>query len=132
MTLVDTNIVSDLVYRDERWWEWSFNALVAAKARGDAILNAVVYAELCVRPEIEHALDDLLAQLAIEVAPISKHVGRAAAVAFRKYRARGGTKVNVLPDFFIGAHALVEGHALLTRDAGRFKTYFPTITLLTP
>ncbi len=132
MTLIDTNIVSDLIYRDEQWWEWSFNALVAAKARGDVILNAVVYAELCVRPEIEHGLDEVLAQLSIEVASISKHVGRAAAVAFRQYRAQGGLKLNVLPDFFIGAHALVEGHALLTRDASRFKTYFPTVTVLSP
>ncbi len=131
-TLLDTNIVSDLMYRDERWWQWSFDALVSAKARGEVMVNVVVYAELCVRPEIERGLDDFLTQLSINVAPISTDVGRAAAVAFREYRAQGGAKVNVLPDFFIGAHALVDGYALLTRDAARFKTYFPGVTLLAP
>jgi predicted nucleic acid-binding protein len=132
VTLLDTNIVSDLLYRDERWWQWSFDAMVSAKARGAIIVNAIVYAELCVRPEIGRGLDDFLEQLGISVAPISTEVARAAALAFRAYRAQGGPKVNVLPDFFIGAHAQVEGYALLTRDAARFKTYFPTVTVLAP
>jgi predicted nucleic acid-binding protein len=131
-TLLDTNIISDLMYRDERWWQWSFDALVSAKGRGEVMLNAVVYAELCVRPEIERGLNDFLTQLSIDVAPISTDVARAAALAFREYRVQGGPKVNVLPDFFIGAHALVDGYALLTRDATRFKTYFPTVNVLAP
>jgi predicted nucleic acid-binding protein len=132
VTLIDTNVISDLIYDDPKWAAWSEESLGKALARGRLFINVVVYAELCVRTESERMLDRVLVDGSISVAPISTEVARAAALAFRAYRAQGGPKVNVLPDFFIGAHAQVEGYALLTRDATRFKTYFPTVTVLAP
>jgi predicted nucleic acid-binding protein len=51
---------------------------------------------------------------------------------YRTYRKRGGTRRSPLPDFFIGAHAAVAGYHLLTRDAQRYRTYFPNLQLITP
>ena len=58
--------------------------------------------------------------------------GFLAGKAYREYRRRGGARTSPLPDFFIGAHAAVSALTLLTRDAGRFRTYFPTVRLITP
>ena len=131
MILVDTNVLLDIYRADAIWMPWSLQHLQQAKP-GQLALNMVVYAELAGHPAEPANLDEFLEMLGIQMLELSRPAARLAGLAFRSYRQRGGTKTGVLPDFFIGAHALAEGYKLLTRDAGRYKTYFPKIKLICP
>lgn len=132
MTLVDTNVLLDLVTDDPVWVDWSIAHLEAASLTGPLYINDVVYAELGIRYErIEH-LDQFIAQASLEILPIPRAALFLAGKAFAQYRKSGGTRTGVLPDFFIGAHAAVERLPMLTRDEGRYRTYFPTVALITP
>lgn len=132
MTLVDTNILLDLVTDDPQWVGWSIRQLDAAALRGPLVINAVVYAELSVRFAAIEALDTVLDEAGVVWADLSRPALFLAGKAFQRYRAAGGSRTGVLPDFFIGAHAAVSGLDLLTRDAQRYRTYFPTVGLVTP
>ena len=131
MILVDTNVLLDIYRADAIWMPWSLQQLQQAKP-GQLALNMVVYAELAGHPAEPANLDEFLEMLGIQMLELSRPAARLAGLAFRSYRQRGGTKTGVLPDFFIGAHAQAEGYKLLTRDAGRYKTYFPKIKLICP
>ena len=131
MILVDTNVLLDIYRADAIWMPWSLQHLQQAKP-GQLALNMVVYAELAGHPAEPANLDEFLEMLGIQMLELSRPAARLAGLAFRSYRQRGGTKTGVLPDFFIGAHAQAEGYNLLTRDAGRYKTYFPKIKLICP
>ena len=131
MILVDTNVLLDIYRADAIWMPWSLKHLQEAKP-GQLALNMVVYAELAGHPAEPANLDEFLEILGIQMLELSRPAARLAGLAFRSYRQRGGTKTGVLPDFFIGAHAQAEGYKLLTRDAGRYKTYFPKIKLICP
>jgi len=131
MILVDTNVLLDIYRADAIWMPWSLQHLQQAKP-GQLALNMVVYAELAGHPAEPANLDEFLEMLGIQMLELSRPAARLAGLAFRSYRQRGGTKTGVLPDFFIGAHAQAEGYKLLTRDAGRYKTYFPKIKLICP
>lgn len=130
-TLVDTNIFLD-VLKGEAWAEWSFEALTEARLRGRIIIIDVVYAELSVGFGRREELDAFLADAEPFVQPLSRSALFLAGKAFQSYRQRGGTRTGVLPDFFIGAHAQVEALPLLTRDARRYRTYFPDVKLIAP
>jgi predicted nucleic acid-binding protein len=132
VTLVDTNVLLDLVTDDPVWSEWSLARLEEAALAGPLLINDVVYAETSIRYERIEDLDAMLTQAVIEVAPILRAALFLAGKVFRKYRAAGGAGTGVLPDFFIGAHAAVEDWPLLTRDTGRYLSYFPKITLIAP
>lgn len=132
MTLVDTNVLLDLFTDDPAWADWSIQALDAASLRGSVAINDVIYAELSVRFETIEALDAVLADARVDIATMPRPALFLAGKVFQHYRARGGTRTGVLPDFFVGAHAAVEQLPLLTRDAQRYRTYFPTIDLVTP
>jgi predicted nucleic acid-binding protein len=95
-------------------------------------INPVIYAEMSLSFSTLEALDDVVLTMALELREIPRPALFLAAKAFVQYRRRGGGKAQVLPDFFIGAHAAVEGWPLLTRDARRFRTYFPTLQVLAP
>ena len=131
MILVDTNVLLDIYRADAIWMPWSLQHLQQAKP-GQLAINMVVYAELAGHPAEPANLDEFLEMLGIQMLELSRPAARLAGLAFRSYRQRGGTKTGVLPDFFIGAHAQAEGYKLLTRDAGRYKTYFPKIKLICP
>ena len=131
MILVDTNVLLDIYRADAIWMPWSLKHLQQAKP-GQLALNMVVYAELAGHPAEPANLDEFLEILGIQMLELSRPAARLAGLAFRSYRQRGSTKTGVLPDFFIGAHAQAEGYKLLTRDAGRYKTYFPKIKLICP
>lgn len=132
MILVDTNVLLDLVTDDPTWSEWSVARLEEAALAGPIFINDIVYAETSIRYLRIEDLDAMLARADIEIAPTPRSALFLAGKAFQRYRAGGGTRTGVLPDFFIGAHAAVEGWPLLTRDAGRYRTYFPKITLIAP
>ena len=132
MTLVDTNVLLDLVTDDTTWAEWSIRQLDAAALKGRLIINDVIYAELSVRFATIEALDSVVDEARLTMEPIPRSALFLAGKAFQRYRTAGGRRTGVLPDFFIGAHAAVAGHTLLTRDAQRYRAYFPTIDLVTP
>ena len=132
MTLVDTNVLLDLVTDHPDWSEWSQARLEEAALAGPILINDVVYAETSIRYDRMEDLDAMLALAMIEIAPTPRPALFLAGKAFRRYRAAGGTRTGVLPDFFVGAHAAVEGWSLLTRDVGRYRSYFPRVALIAP
>lgn len=132
MILVDTNVLLDLVTDDPDWSEWSLARLEEAALAGPIFINDIVYAETSIRYDRIEDLDAMLTQAMIEIAPTPRPALFLAGKAFRRYRAAGGSRTGVLPDFFIGAHAAIEGWPLLTRDATRYRRYFPKVALIAP
>lgn len=130
--LVDTNILLDVVTDDPEWAEWSLGQLEAAALKGPLLVNAVIYAELSVRFHRIEDVDDVLDEAGLVVADIPRDALFLAGKAFQRYRASGGARPGVLPDFFIGAHAAVLEMPLLTRDIRRYRSYFPTVALIAP
>jgi len=132
MIFVDTNIIVDLTSADQQWRAWSLDRLSDAVQRGPALINAIVFAELSSRHRSVEQLEAYLSDLRLTVEPMPRPVLFRAGQAFAQYRRSGGQKLNVLPDFFVGAHAEHLGAPILTRDVGRYKTYFPDIELVAP
>jgi predicted nucleic acid-binding protein len=131
-TLVDSNVLIDVVVRDEQWAAWSIEALIEALDAGPVLVDQVVFAEVSIGYRTAEACQEALAVQGIERVPIPWPAAFLAGRAFAAYRDRGGTELAPLPDFFIGAHAAVAGLRLLTRDANRYRTYFPTVELIAP
>ena len=132
MTLVDSNVLLDVVTDGEVWADWSQAQLERAALKGPLIINDVVYAEISTRFTSAEAVDSMLLDLSVDVAPMPRSALFLAGKAYLQYRASGGTRTGVLADFFIGAHAAVEALPLLTRDARRYRHYFPTVALIAP
>lgn len=132
MLLVDTNVLVDVLQDDPQWANWSIGQLRAQASIHALAINPVIYAEISLSFSTLEALDSAVSTLALELHEISKPALFLAAKAFAQYRRRGGNKLQVLPDFFIGAQAAAEGWPLLTRDASRFRTYFPTLEVIAP
>ena len=132
MTLVDSNVLLDLVTDDPEWSEWSVARLEEAALVGPLLINDIVYAETSIRYDRIEDFDALLSETMIEVAPTPRPALFLAGKAFQRYRRAGGTRTGVLPDFFIGAHAAIQGWPLLTREIGLYRTYFPRLRLISP
>ena len=132
MLIVDTNVLVDVLEDDPAWSDWSTRQLRAHAQVQALIVNPVIYAELSLTFNSVQDLDETLETLEIDVVDLPRAALFLAGKAFVKYRRSGGGKGNVLSDFFIGAHAAVAGCGILTRDARRYRNYFPTVTLLTP
>jgi hypothetical protein len=132
MILVDTNVLIDLIQDDPVWADWSQQQLDIAELQDTVVINDVVYAELSVHYDRIEQLEEMIAAVRIAMAPIPKEALFVAGKAFQQYRRAGGVRTGVLADFFIGAHAAVTGSPLITRDVGRYRTYFPAIELITP
>jgi predicted nucleic acid-binding protein len=130
--LVDTNVLVDVLENDPEWADWSVAQLRAQAQIHRLVINSVIYAELSLAFSTVEALDETLAALQLPVVEIPKAALFLAGKAFVKYRPQGGTKTNVLADFFIGAHAAVAGLPVLTRDVRRYASYFPTVQLIAP
>jgi predicted nucleic acid-binding protein len=132
MTLVDTNVILDLVTNGPDWSGWSIAQLEEAALKGPLCINDVVYAELSVCYDRIEDLEAMLDDAAIEVARTPREALFLAGKVFVQYRKSGSARTGVLPDFFIGAHAAVSELPLLTRDSVRYRTYFPSMTLIAP
>lgn len=132
MILVDTNVLLDLVTDDPVWASWSIERLEAAALEGPLLINDVVYAELAVRYAQIERLDEFVEAAGLTHTPVPKTALFLAGKAFTAYRKAGGSRTGVLPDFFIGAHAAIGGFPVLTRDSGRYHSYFPKLDLITP
>ena len=130
--MVDTNVLLDLVTDDPVWADWSLAQLEAASLMGPLLINDVVYAELSVRYGRIEDLDRFLEAAGISMTTMPRAALFLAGKAFVQYRKAGGARAAVLPDFFIGAHAAVDQRPLLTRDVGRYRTYFPSVQLIAP
>jgi len=131
-TLIDSNVLFDYLSEDEEWCEWSGAMLSAASDRGAVVINPIVYAEISVRYGRVEDVEDALPAEYFMRAPLPWEAAFLAGTCFEKYRRRGGTKRSPLPDFYIGAHAAVTGMTLLTRDARRYRTYFPKLAIIAP
>jgi predicted nucleic acid-binding protein len=132
LILVDTNVFVDLWTRDRTWADWSEEALARAAEAGPLGVNPIIYAELCLGFDRDSLLEEALAGAGVRRLPLPYQAAWPAARAFAAYRKRGGRRSAPLPDFFIGAHALVEGLTLLTRDPRRYRSYFPELRLIAP
>jgi predicted nucleic acid-binding protein len=130
-TLVDTNVLLDVLTDDPAWKGWSAAHLAEASDRGLLAINPIIYAELAVGFT---SIEDLGALLAddFERLALPWEAGFLAGQCFKRYRRLGGDRRSPLPDFYIGAHAMVGGLTLLTRDAARYHTYFPKLPLVSP
>jgi predicted nucleic acid-binding protein len=130
--MVDSNVLLDVLTEDPAWLAWSSLALAEAAHGHILVINPIVYAEVSIGFDRIEDLDAALPAGMIEQRPIPPAAAFLAGKCFLKYRRRGGPRPSTLPDFFIGAHAAVEGMTLLTRDAARYRTYFPRLRLICP
>jgi predicted nucleic acid-binding protein len=132
LTLIDTNVLLDIVTRDPIWADWSLRQLDAAALRGPLAINEIVYAELSVRFQSLEALDERLDDADILLLAAPRPALFLAGKVFQRYRTAGGSRTSILPDFFIGAHAAILEVPLVTRDSRRYRTYYPTLRLICP
>jgi predicted nucleic acid-binding protein len=130
--LVDANVLLDVMTEDVRWLAWSAEAIERAADRYRLVINPVIYAEVSIRYSRIEDLDAALPKTMLDREAIPYEAAFLAGKTFLAYRRRGGTKSSPLPDFFIGAHAAVAGYSLMTRDAARYRTYFPKLSLIAP
>jgi predicted nucleic acid-binding protein len=131
-TLVDSSVLLDVATQDPVWFDWSTSALADAVRGGPVLVNPIIYAEVSVGYDRVEDLDDALPADIFRREPLPYVAGFLAGKAYRDYRRHGGIRTSPLPDFFIGAHAAVSELRLLTRDAGRYRTYFPTVDVISP
>ena len=131
-TLIDSNILIDIFGDDSVWYDWSAARIKEAIERGPVYVNDVVYAESSIRYETIALFDVALTQAGVSLVAIPREALFVAGKIFQQYRRAGGQRPGVIPDFLIGAHAAVAGLPLLTRDARRYRRYFPTLDLIAP
>jgi predicted nucleic acid-binding protein len=132
MLFVDSNVILDVITADPHWASWSATQLAQALDAGPVLINAVVYAEIAFACEAIEAVDALLPQHLYAYRPIPREASFLAAMAHADHRKRGGQRSMILPDFLIGAHALLESTGLLTRDERRYRQAFPGLKLILP
>jgi len=130
--LIDSCIVTDLADPESTWFEWSASTLERLDQNNTMVINPIIYAECSVGFEHIEEVEALFESLGFAMKPIPREALFLAGKAFLQYNRRKGEKGNVLPDFFIGAHAAVSGYPLVSRDKGRFSTYFPGVELIIP
>lgn len=128
--LVDSNVLLDVVTEDPEWCAWSSTQLERLGNEATLVVNPLIYAEVSVGFERIEDLDEALRLVARE--PLPYEAAFLAGKCFRRYRRSGGVRRSPLPDFYIGAHAALRGYRLLTRDSGRYRTYFPRLELIAP
>ncbi len=131
-TLVDSNVLLDIVRTDPAWSSWSGQALARVADEGPVVINSIIYAEVSATYATVEEADAVLVGPAFVRAEVPWPAAFLAGRCHVEYRRRGGTRARTLPDFFIGAHAAVLGMRLLTRDPSRYRTYFPTIEIIAP
>jgi predicted nucleic acid-binding protein len=130
--LVDSNVLLDVATNDPTWRDWSGWALAECAEHTTLLINPIIYAEVSVGYTTIEALDAALPTTVYQREPLPWEAGFLAGKCFLQYRRRGGLRNSPLPDFYIGAHAAIGHLALLTRDAARYRSYFPRIEILAP
>ena len=130
--MLDSNVLLDVLTEDPAWFPWSSRALEESAQDHVLVINPIIYAEVSMGFDRIEDLDAALPEAMVERRPLPLAAAFLAGKCFLKYRERGGRKRSTLPDFFIGAHAAVEKMTLLSRDASRYRTYFPKLDLVSP
>jgi predicted nucleic acid-binding protein len=130
--LVDSNVLLDVALRDAEWFEWSSRELGRAGESDVLAINPIIYAEVSIGYGRIEDLEAAVPASAFRRDPLPYEAAFLAGKAFLAYRRASGTRATPLPDFYIGAHAAIGGYRLLTRDANRYRTYFPTLELVAP
>jgi predicted nucleic acid-binding protein len=129
---VDSCVITDLAAPESHWFEWSAATLEQLNQHHSLAINPIIYAECSIGYARIEEVEALFEHLGFAMKTLPRESLFLAGKAFLQYRKRQGNKSNVLPDFFIGAHAAVSGYSLITRDRARFSTYFPTVELIMP
>lgn len=132
MILVDTNVLLDVLQEDADWCEWSQSQLDSAIATDTLAINPIIYSELSIGFARIEELEAVIKEASLACEDMPREALFLAGKAFLRYRRSRGPKRSVLPDFYIGAHAAVMQWPLLTRDVGRYRAYFPTVSLISP
>jgi len=130
--LVDTNVLLDIFTNDATWRSWSERAVRDALVTGSVGINPIIYAEVSLAFADAGLLDRSLNALMLARMPLPYGAAFMASRAFLRYRRAGGVRASPLPDFYIGAHAAADNLTLVTRDVGRYRTYFPSVKLIAP
>ncbi|HVH29252.1 MAG TPA: type II toxin-antitoxin system VapC family toxin [Vicinamibacterales bacterium] len=131
-TLVDSNVILDVLTEDREWVDWSSSMLAEAARAGTLAINPLIYAEVAVRFERIEDLDETFPADYYRRLPLPWEAAFLAGQCFVRYRRRGGSRRSPMPDFYIGAHAAVAGLTLLTRDARRYRSHFPSLRIVAP
>jgi predicted nucleic acid-binding protein len=129
---VDSNVLLDIATNDPKWAAWSSQALAECAEYTALVINPIIYAEVSIGFQTIEALNTALPSRIYERAPLPWEAGFLAGKSFLSYRRSGGLRAAPLPDFYIGAHAAIDHLAILTRDAARYRTYFPKLEVLAP
>lgn len=132
MILVDSNVILDIFTQDTNWYDWSSAKLSELAEAHELIINDIIYTEISIGFKQIEELEQTLAGDFFKIQSVPKEALFLAGKVFTKYKSQSGTKISTLPDFFIGAHASVQGIPLLTRDISRYKTYFPSLEIIHP
>jgi len=130
--LIDSNVIIDVATDDPQWGDWSGTTLARCADRGRLAINPIIYAEVAAGFDRIERLDEVLPPAMFHRLPLPWDAGFLAGRSYIEYRRRGGMRTSPLPDFYIGAHAAVHDLTLVTRDAARYRTYFPRLRLLAP
>jgi predicted nucleic acid-binding protein len=130
--LVDTNVLLDVFEDDPEWSDWSQDRLDSASTTDTLAINSVIYSELSIGFARIEELEAVIKEASLAIEDIPREALFLAGKVFLRYRRSRGTKRGILPDFYIGAHAAVMQWPVLTRDVGRYRTYFPTVSLIAP
>jgi predicted nucleic acid-binding protein len=130
--LIDSNVILDIAITDSPWREWSSTALSGSAENRLLVINPIIYAEISVGFLDIADVDTLVDAAGLTREDLPWGAAFLAGKAFKRYRREGGERRSPLPDFFIGAHAAVRRYTLLTRDARRYRTYFPSVDLICP
>jgi predicted nucleic acid-binding protein len=128
--IVDTNVISDVLYDDPQWSEWSQNKL--AEFSGQLTINSLIYTELCYKATSQQEVEEIVEGFGLHFEDLPREALYLCACAYRVYRQRDGVKTAPPSDFFIGAHAEALSIPILTRDTSRYQTYFPNVSLICP
>jgi predicted nucleic acid-binding protein len=132
MVIVDANVLIDVLTDDPDWADWSQEQMLEAFRSDTLAINPIIYAEIATAYKTAGSLERALRSWPLTRLPLPYEAVWPASQAFLRYRKGGGTRTAPLPDFYIGAHAQVESLTLMTREAARYRTYFPKVALLTP
>jgi len=130
--LVDSNVLLDVATNDPTWGEWSARVLAEVAEHASLTINPIVYAEVSIGYTTIEALEAAIPAALYRREPLPREAAFLAGKCFVQYRRRGGLRHSPLPDFYIGAHAAIGRLALLTRDAARYRSYFPGVEIIAP
>ena len=131
-TILDSNVILDILHEDAIWFSWSARQIRMRSEAGKLIVNAIIFAEASLRYASFGEYKRLVGSVGVELEDIPWEAAFLSGQAQNQYRHLGGRRERILADFLIGAHAVIRGYAILTRDQARYRTYFPQLEIIAP